>query len=95
MYNSVRICAFNNMENRFCDLVLDPDVFQLMAHSRNPEELTHIWREWHDKTGPSMKNKFMRYIQLANQAARLNGKYKSFHLNRFIFIYTIRICGCW
>ncbi|XP_017783079.1 PREDICTED: angiotensin-converting enzyme-like [Nicrophorus vespilloides] len=73
MYNSVRVCPYNNKDNRYCDLVLDPDVIRLMEHSRNPGELNHIWKEWHDKTGPPVKNKFMRYVQLANQAARMNG----------------------
>lgn len=75
IYNNVRICPFNNFETRYCDLILDPDVRRLMAHSRNIEELGHVWKEWHDKTGPPMKNKFMRYVQLANQASRMNGKF--------------------
>lgn len=72
-YNNVRVCPFNNFDSKYCDLVLNPDIKRLMAHSRNSEELTHIWKEYHDKIGPSMKNKFMRYVQLANQAARMNG----------------------
>lgn len=72
IYSRVRICSFNNVD--YCDLELDSDVIRIMTHSRNPEELLHVWKEWHDKTGPPMKNRFMRYVQLANQAARLNGK---------------------
>lgn len=75
MYLHVRICAFNNYDTNYCDLVLDPDVHRIMEHSRNSDELLHIWREWHDKTGPPMKNKFMRYIQIANQASRMTGLY--------------------
>lgn len=73
IYNNIRICPFNNYDPRFCDLVLDPDVKRLMAHSRNPYELLHLWSEWYDKIGPPMKNKFMRYVQLSNEAARMNG----------------------
>lgn len=73
VYSNIRICPFNNHNSQYCDLLLDPDVKRIMAHSRNPQELLHIWSEWHDKTGPPMKNKFMRYVQLANQASRMNG----------------------
>ena len=74
IYGHVRICPFNSHESLYCDLELDPDVTRLMANSRNNLELIHVWREWHDKTGPPLKNKFMRYVQIANQAARMNGE---------------------
>lgn len=73
VYNNAQICPFNNYDPKFCTIELDTDITRLMAHSRNPAELLHIWQEWHDKTGPPLKNKFMRYVQLANQAARMNG----------------------
>lgn len=79
IYASTRVCPFNSFDSRFCDLELDPDVTKIMAHSRNPDELAHIWKEWHDRIGPPMKNKFMRYVQLANQAARMNGMFKLYH----------------
>jgi peptidyl-dipeptidase A len=75
IYSHVRICPFNNHETLFCDLELDPDVLRIMSNSRNHMELAHTWKEWHDKVGPPMKNKFMRYVQIANQAARMNGKF--------------------
>lgn len=73
IYSSVRICPFSSASNTYCDLELEPDIKRLMANSRNPDELLHVWKEWHDRTGPPMKNKFMRYVQLANQASRMNG----------------------
>lgn len=74
IYSQARICPYNNLENKYCDLEVEPDIYRLMKHSKNPQELLHVWREWHDHVGPPMKNKFMRYVQLANQAARLNGR---------------------
>ncbi|KAJ8924306.1 hypothetical protein NQ315_007099 [Exocentrus adspersus] len=75
-YAHVRICPFRRSdvdESLYCDLELDPDVQRIMAQSRDNMELTHVWRQWHDKVGPQLKNKFMRYVDLANQAARVNG----------------------
>ncbi|XP_018574000.1 angiotensin-converting enzyme-like isoform X2 [Anoplophora glabripennis] len=76
MYAHVRVCPFRptgDYKHVYCDLELDPDIQRIMAESRNNIELTHIWTQWHDRVGPQMKNKFMRYVDLANQAARING----------------------
>lgn len=57
----------------YCDLRLEPDLIRIMERSRFEPELKHTWLEWREKTGPPMRNSFMRYIHLANQAAQLNG----------------------
>ncbi|XP_050305397.1 angiotensin-converting enzyme-like isoform X2 [Anthonomus grandis grandis] len=76
LYAHVRICPYtpdpHGQEATYCDLDLS-DIQRIMAKSRNHLELLHMWKEWHDKTGPPMKNKFMRYVDLANQAAIKNG----------------------
>lgn len=86
IYSHVRVCPFRSTGDNdvYCDLELDPDVKRIMANSRNNNELTHIWREWHDKIGPQMKNKYMRYVDLANQAARINGK----NCSGILFLWT-------
>lgn len=73
IYSHIRICPYNSQEHIYCDLELEPDIKRIMAHSRNHYELVHIWQEWHNKVGPPLKNRFMRYVELANQAARING----------------------
>lgn len=76
LYSHVHICPYDPLpfnDNIFCDMELE-DVQKTMANSKNSAELLHIWKEWHDKTGPVLKNRFMRYVDLANQAARMNGK---------------------
>ncbi|XP_018333266.1 angiotensin-converting enzyme [Agrilus planipennis] len=73
IYNKIRICPFDDGFDEKCTLQLEPDIKNIMMHSRNPDELLHVWNEWHNKVGPPMKNKFMRYVQLANQAARMTG----------------------
>ncbi|KAF5304689.1 hypothetical protein FQA39_LY09466 [Lamprigera yunnana] len=72
-YSHMQICPFNSFDPKLCNINLEPDVMRLMSHSRNPAELLYIWKEWHDKVGSPLKNKYMRYIQLANQAARMIG----------------------
>lgn len=57
----------------YCDLRLDPELTKIMEVSRNEEELLYIWAAWHEKVGPPLKNSFMRYVDLANQAARIHG----------------------
>lgn len=76
IYSHVRVCPYDPVplsDNIFCDMQLD-DVQVIMANSKNSPQLLHIWREWHDKVGPVLKNRFMRYVELANQAARINGE---------------------
>ncbi|KAL3288649.1 hypothetical protein HHI36_003082 [Cryptolaemus montrouzieri] len=72
IYAHVRVCPYDNNDKIYCDLELE-DLSEIMAKSRNPLELAHVWKEWHDKTGPPMKNKFMRYVEIANQASKFNG----------------------
>ncbi|KAL1430144.1 hypothetical protein MTO96_002403 [Rhipicephalus appendiculatus] len=44
-----------------------------MASSRKYNELLHVWNEWRRVSGKPTKQKFTRYVQLLNEAARLNG----------------------
>jgi hypothetical protein len=67
-----------------------------MSQSRDYDELLHYWQAWHEAVGPPLKNKYVRYVQLANQAAKLNGKKKlhTFFINRsfvFRFLYSYRL----
>lgn len=85
-YNQVKICPYRGQTsdyNRFgynvtsfhayCDLRLEPELTQIIENSRNEEELRHVWSEWREKVGPPIRNTFMRYVDLANQAAELHG----------------------
>lgn len=57
----------------YCDLKLDPDLIRIIETGRNERELRYVWNEWRSKVGPPMRNTFMRYIDLANQAAQIHG----------------------
>lgn len=56
-----------------CDLSIDKELPRIMETSRSEDELRHIWTEWHTKSGAPNRNNFMRYIDLANQAAVAHG----------------------
>jgi hypothetical protein len=56
-----------------------------MSHSRDYDELLHVWTAWRDAVGPPIRSKYIRYVQLANHAARLNGK-QLFFINVRIFL---------
>jgi len=61
------------------------DLSRIMSHSRDYDEQLHVWRAWRDAVGPPIRSKYIRYVQLANHAARLNGKY-IFTLKRNIIL---------
>lgn len=45
-----------------------------MAVARDHDELLFAWQGWHDGTGRKVRRDYAQYVQLANKAARLNGK---------------------
>lgn len=56
-----------------CDLSIDKELSRTMETSRSEMELRYIWSEWHRKAGAPNRNNFMRYVDLANQAAAVHG----------------------
>ncbi|XP_042221531.1 angiotensin-converting enzyme-like isoform X2 [Homarus americanus] len=52
---------------------LEPDLTNIMATSRDPEELRYVWRAWREAAGKPLRQKYLRFVELANEAARLNG----------------------
>ncbi|XP_058794125.1 angiotensin-converting enzyme-like [Phymastichus coffea] len=72
LYNRARLCPYRKIGVP-CDLSFDEDIARLMSQSRDYDELLHYWQAWHEAVGPPLRNKYIRYVQLANQAAKLNG----------------------
>ena len=52
---------------------LEPDLTLLMGESRAPDELEYYWTQWREFTGAKMRDMYLEYIELTNEAARLNG----------------------
>ncbi|XP_045538628.1 angiotensin-converting enzyme [Papilio machaon] len=57
----------------YCDMQLDPEISRILAHSRIESELLYVWKSFRDQTGPKLRDKFIRYVELANEAAVLAG----------------------
>jgi peptidyl-dipeptidase A len=49
-----------------------PDMEQIMANSRDPEELKRIWLGWH-KVSPPYRKDYQRLVELSNKGAREMG----------------------
>ncbi|XP_063823935.1 angiotensin-converting enzyme-like isoform X1 [Ostrinia nubilalis] len=69
-YATSKICSFKNSTK--CDLALEPDITEIFAKSLDPEELKHTWVEWHKAAGAKARANFTQYVQLYNEAAKLN-----------------------
>ncbi|PKU31794.1 angiotensin-converting enzyme [Limosa lapponica baueri] len=67
-YSVAKVCR----ENKDC-LPLDPDLTDIMATSRDYDELLFAWKGWRDASGKKIKNNYKRYVELSNKAAVLNG----------------------
>lgn len=48
------------------------DMEEIMATSRDPEELKKIWAEWH-KVSPPYRSRYVRFVELGNKGAREMG----------------------
>lgn len=71
IYSTATVCDFTNPNN--CDLTLEPDIEAIMASSQNWDELKYYWEEWRDNTGKLMREDYVRFVELSNKAAKLDG----------------------
>ncbi|XP_039447371.1 angiotensin-converting enzyme-like isoform X2 [Culex pipiens pallens] len=69
-YATAKVCDYKNREK--CDLALEPELTEIFATSRDPEELKYYWTQWYDKAGTPTREAFDKYIKLSNEAAKLN-----------------------
>lgn len=76
IYNTATLCSYKDPFR--CDLKLQPDLVQIMAKSRNWEELQHVWTEWRRNSGQKMKDAYEQLVKVSNDAARLNSKFRYF-----------------
>lgn len=55
-------------------IALSLDLTDILATSRDYDELLFVWKGWRDASGKKMKNNYKRYVELSNKAAVLNGQ---------------------
>lgn len=50
------------------------DISQIMARSRDWDELQYVWTEWRRRSGMRIKDLYQQLVTLNNEAARLNSR---------------------
>lgn len=75
IYSAAKICPYQKQN---CDLAteglsLEPGIESIMSSSTDYDELVYAWTSWRNATGAKIKQQFNTYVDLSNEAARLNG----------------------
>ncbi len=52
---------------------LEPDITNILAKSRDYDELLWVWKEWYNATGPKMKSLYRDLVDVINRGAREKG----------------------
>ena len=64
------------------------EITEIMRKSRNFDELKWVWHQWHDQSGGKMRGDYSRFVQLSNEAARMNSNIQ------FITIFMSEVTCC-
>ncbi|XP_020810370.1 angiotensin-converting enzyme [Drosophila serrata] len=70
LYNSAGICAYQQPFQ--CDLHYIPHLKDIMAKSRDWDELQHTWVEYHRKAGRGMRDSYEQLIDVMQDVASVN-----------------------
>ena len=62
------------LQSRLQKLLCCSDLTEIMATSRDYNQLREVWKKWRDVSGTPTKEDFKKYVELENKAAVLNGK---------------------
>ncbi|XP_066138064.1 angiotensin-converting enzyme-like isoform X2 [Euwallacea fornicatus] len=74
IYSKAKICPKDKKpdDTQECTLSFEPELTNILATSRDPEELKHVWLEWRNAVGPKCRGLYEEYVNLSNEAAKLN-----------------------
>ncbi|XP_028257888.1 angiotensin-converting enzyme 2 isoform X2 [Parambassis ranga] len=70
IYSTATVCLIDDPLN--CQ-TLEPGLEHVMANSRNYSERLHVWEGWRKEVGKRMRPLYEDYVDLKNEAAKLNG----------------------
>lgn len=70
IYSTATVCLIDDPLN--CQ-TLEPGLESIMANSRNYSERLHVWEGWRREVGKRMRPLYEDYVDLKNEAAKLNG----------------------
>merc|ERR1712106_912532 len=69
-YSTAKVTEFGASKKQ---LSLEPELTEILAKSRNAKELQYYWEQWRDSSGKKIKNMYHTYVDIYNEAAKLNG----------------------
>ena len=67
IYSTAKVPAYKDKSEM---LSLDPGIAEVFAKSTDSKELEYYWTEWRKVTGKEMRDLYVRYVELTNEAAR-------------------------
>ncbi|XP_040895328.1 angiotensin-converting enzyme 2 [Toxotes jaculatrix] len=70
IYSTATVCLMDDPHN--CQ-TLEPGLEHVMSNSRNYYERLHVWEGWRREVGKRMRPLYEDYVDLKNEAAKLNG----------------------
>ncbi|XP_029702274.1 angiotensin-converting enzyme 2 [Takifugu rubripes] len=70
IYSTATVCLLDDPYN--CQ-TLEPGLENVMANSRNYSERLHVWEGWRRAVGKKMRPLYEDYVDLKNEASKLNG----------------------
>ncbi|XP_074522073.1 angiotensin-converting enzyme 2 [Halichoeres trimaculatus] len=70
IYSTATVCLTDDLLS--CQ-TLEPGLETVMAQSRNYTERLHVWEGWRREVGKRMRPLYEDYVDLKNEAAKLNG----------------------
>lgn len=73
IYSKGKVCQQKSPKGAPCEWSLEPELSEMMSKSRDYKLLKYIWKSWRDVSGKKIKNKFLQYVSLSNEGAKLNG----------------------
>ena len=54
-------------------MYLEPELTELMAEVGNYDDHLWAWQAWHNGVGRQLRPLYLRYVELSNKQAQLNG----------------------
>ncbi|XP_055334822.1 angiotensin-converting enzyme-like [Paramacrobiotus metropolitanus] len=78
IYSTAKVCRSPQTPLASCKqeelLDLEPGITREFDNPDTPEHiLAHLWNEWREQSGKKMRDQFIRYVELKNEAAWING----------------------
>ncbi|XP_069553989.1 angiotensin-converting enzyme 2 [Brachyistius frenatus] len=70
IYSTATVCLMDDPHN--CP-TLEPGLENVMANSRSYSERLHVWEGWRRQVGKKMRPLYEDYVDLKNEASKLNG----------------------